>query len=362
MTLTLVLVVSLRTVFGADPTQVAFEVTEKRLENFKESQAELDRIAGILVRLGDPRKRQKGESTDQFFERVENIYRYRAQGLILLQMEYEGALRTRYELEADLKFYMQEVLNENEGFEAQQKQRLARRDAIKARSIQLADEVTIIHALIYRAAEKERRPLEHKENLTWKEAQAVVELSDDLKACEDGMKRIGEVPDRLKIEAQYAGKSLPELREARRDIEVRADAAKFEYQYLEFEFDPQQSADVQKLLGERYGKIFEDARRCVDETKDLEKRAARVAILARETRDRLREGRRARNMFVRRQQLIQFMVGEDRRLASLRVIAGMPEETPDAATAETTQKNMEELFGETTKAVKQEAGSAPAPQ
>ena len=325
-----------------DPTQAAFEVTEKRLENFKESQAELDRISKILVHLGDPRKPQKGESIDGFYERVDRIYRHRAQGLVLLQMEYEQALSTRYELEADLNFYLWEISSEDKGFAAQQKQKQQKKKAAKDRSVQLENELLAVQAVLYQAAEKERKSLLKKESRTWQETQALAELSEDVKSCEAGYGKSRAIDDAIKLQEKYAKSSLPELRAVYRDAEVRADSAKFEYQYLEYDLSPGESADLQKLLGERYGHIFEEARKTVAETKDLEKRAARVAVLAQQLRERMRESRSARTMLAKRKQLREFMGGEDRRIESLRIIAGLPTE---AQRDPTINRNMEDLWG-----------------
>ena len=216
MNLAIVLLLSTRMAVAADPTQAAFEVTEKRLENFKESQAELERISKILVQLGDPRKKQKGETDDNYYERVNQIYLNRAHGLILLQMEYEEALRTRYELEADLNFYLWEISNQDKGFAAQQKQRLARRDAAKTRSVQLENELLAVQSAIYLAADKERHALMKKPNRTWQETQALAELNDDVRGCEAGFEKSKMNVDALTLRDKLAKSSLPELRGAPR--------------------------------------------------------------------------------------------------------------------------------------------------
>ena len=82
-------------------------------------------ISKILVQLGDPRKPQKGESLATTSSALPDLSD-RVHGLILLQMEYEEALSTRYELQADLDFYLWEISSEDKGFAAQQKQK--RRD------------------------------------------------------------------------------------------------------------------------------------------------------------------------------------------------------------------------------------------
>ncbi len=212
MNLAIVFLISAHVAVAADPTQAAFEVTEKRLENFKESQAELDRISKILVQLGDPRKPQKGESIDGYYERVDRIYRHRAQGLILLQMEYEQALCTRYELEADLNFYLWEISSEDKGFAAQQKQKLERKKAAKGRSVQLDNELLAVQAALYQAADKERRALLKKESRTWQETQALAELNEDVKSCEAGYRKSKAIDDAIKLQEKYAKSSLPELR------------------------------------------------------------------------------------------------------------------------------------------------------
>ena len=207
--------------------------------------------------------------------------------------------------------------------------------------MQLDNELLAVQAALYQAADKERRSLLKKESRTWQETQALAELNEDVKSCEAGYRKSKAIDDAIKLQEKYAKSSLPELRAVLRDAEVRADSAKFEYQYLEYDLSPGQSADLEKLLGERYGHIFEEARKTVAETKDLEKQA-RVAVLAQQLRDRMRKVAARANMLAKRKQLREFMGGEDRRIESLRIIAGLPPETQRDPTI---NHNMEDLWG-----------------
>ncbi len=317
---------------GADDvTQSLFEVTEERLDEFKDSRAELEEICRVLLSLGDPRTLEKGESYDRYFERIDKIYTHRAHGLVLLQMEYEEALTTRYELEADLHFYLWEISNEHEGFAARQAERVKQKEAAKRESVSLKNEEIAVRKMLYEAAKREHGRLQRRPKPTWREQQRIAELADDARRCEAAKDAV--VPDQLAIQEKYADQTIAQLREALRSLEVRAEAARFEYEYLEYELTPQDSQDMAKLLGERYASILQQARDVVDQTKDLEIRAAKVAFLARETRKHLRELRTTRRLIAHRKKLMEFVAGEDRRMEALRVIAGVPLEKDSAEPA-----------------------------
>ena len=341
MTAAMLLLLSLGASVAADPTEAAFEVTEKRLENFQDSQAELKRISKILASLGDPRKMQKGEDPDKYYERIERIYVHRAQGLVLLQIEYEEALSARYELEADWNYYVSELAGQDKDIAVQQERKREQKKQLEVQSQQLADEVTAIQAAICKAAEKARPALMQKKDRTWIEEQSLAELDYDLKRCAGGARGFAGISNPLELQQRYAKSSLLELREALRTAELRAYNAKYRVERLQLDLDPQQDADAQKLLGARY-KIFEGARRALNETEGLERQAVQVSVLAEETREHLRQLRTARSGIARRKKLEQFGAGEAHRLEALQIIAGGPQESPHDSADD---PNMKDMFG-----------------
>ncbi len=343
----------------ADPQQAALEVTEKRLDSFKESRAELEQISKILGQLGDPRKKLAKETDDAYFERIRSIYVNRARGLILLHMEYEEVLRTRYELEADVRFYLWEVADESEGFAERRKQKVAEKDRAKREAIALEDKEVVIRAVLSELASRERANLEHKEKRTFRDEQLLAELVDDIKTCANASAEVGNVPESLELQKKYKQLSIPELREALRDVQIRAEEARFNFRYLEYEFSPEDSKDIEKLLGERYGKIYLDARSVVKETQKLEGTAVKVAILARETRDQLRELSMARRMTERRLKLLEFVAGEERRMDLLTTIAGF--DIKAQADDSGNRRVLEEIWGTTVQQNASEKNSAEGP-
>lgn len=316
---------------GAEETETSWQTTETRLEEFSDSRSELNEICRILHSLGDLKKKSK-EGVDAYFERIQKIHMRRAQGLVLLHMEYEEALTTLYELEADLEFYIWELSNEHEGFAANQQKRLERKDEVKKQSVELMNEEIAVRKMLYEAAKLELDRLKEKPKLTWREQQRVAEYEDDVQTCEPAKKAI--VPGLLDFQQKYAGYSIPELRGRLRRLEVQAHAARFEYQHLEYELSSEDSENVSAILGERYGSIFRELRGVVKQSQELEKHAAEVAILAQETRDNLRELRTTRGLIQRRKKLMQFVAGEDQRMEALRIIAGLPEQAASAEEAE----------------------------
>ena len=324
---------------GQDMTESLFQVTEERLDEFSHSLAELEDIGKRLHTLGDPRVKRDGEDTKHYFDRIHEIYTQRARGILLLQMEYEEALTTMYELEADLDFYLWELSNEHEGFAARQKAKVDRKNEARQRSLRLRHEETVVRKLLYQTAKSEHDRLAAKAERTWREQQQLAILAGDIQACESAKDAI--VTDQLTLEQKYRNNSIPELREILRQLEVRVEAAKFEFTYLKFELEPQDTRDIVDLLGERFGKILEEAREVVKQSKDLEKRAASVAVLARETREQLRELRLTRGLISRNKKLMEFRAGEARRMEALSVISGLPQ-PPAAGSAEATKADEEQ--------------------
>lgn len=328
-------VLALSLAAAEDPTQAAFEVTEKRIEEFQDSRAELEEICRRLKDLGDPRVKEKNETDDAYFQRIHQIYVYRGQGLVLLQMEYEEALAMRYELEADLDFYLWQLSSEYEGFAAKQQRKIEEKKRAEQDRNRLQDEARVVRSLLYAAAKKAHDALSAKTPRTWREEQELAALADDLAHCRTDANPLAENINETR--QRYRDATVAQLRETVRDVELRAETSDFRYRYLEYELTPQDADEMNRVLGERYGAIFQEARQIVEETKDLEKRAAKVAVLAEQTREHLRELRNTRSMIARRHALLKFVAGEAGRIEAIGVIAGIPvaaaAATPDSAGA-----------------------------
>src|SRR3989339_303694 len=132
------------------------EITEKRVECFKESMQELQQVSKWLESLGDPRKKEDGESTDAYYQRVHKIFRHRAQLLVLFQRQYEEALEIRYELEADLKEYTGRILDQEAKAGSRRQDIERRKAALKQERDVVRSEGIVAMATLHDAAVQER--------------------------------------------------------------------------------------------------------------------------------------------------------------------------------------------------------------
>ena len=297
-------------------------VTEKRSEYFKETLSELDKTAEWLDRLGDPRKKETGESTDDYFDRVKSIYQHRARLLILLQWEYEEALEIRYELEADLKEYTGQLLEEDDKSKQRHAQLLKRKEELRRKRADARDELAVVGFLLRDALKKEERALEKKPEKTRRDKDHLADLQKQIKELEAARKEAPSVANRQGREAKYENYTTEQLQTAVRAAISQVKDADFESRYLENHVLNETPQVFENLLGERYYRILQDANKLVTQTRVMEDRAAQVAILARYVREDLRSIDTAVGLIELRRRLQEILAAEGERREYVEKIAG----------------------------------------
>lgn len=87
------------------------EITQQKLQSLDEKLKDLEELKVKLKDLGKPTEKMEGESTEQYLERVERIFKGRAYYLILIGQEVKDALKAKWEAEGAVEEYKQWIKN-----------------------------------------------------------------------------------------------------------------------------------------------------------------------------------------------------------------------------------------------------------
>ena len=264
-----------------------FEITEQRTEYLRESLQELQRITAWLEDLGDPAIKEPNESTDAYFERVEGFFRHRAQLLILLHWEYEEALETRYSLEADLKEYTYRINNAQKDSDRRFEDLKNRKDELQAETEVGRIEGIVATDVLRRALETEEKELSEKADKTPQGEEQLATIRGEIGELAFVKQAIALVADRQTREDRYTGMTAAQLRQAVETLRKKVVDSSFESRYLETHVLVESPKLLEQILGEDRSALIKAANDLLGQSREIEDRAAQVAIMAKYVREDL---------------------------------------------------------------------------
>lgn len=300
------------------------EITEQRADFLSTSLKELQFLTERLEALGDPSQRRPEEvdDPDAYYDRVRQIYENRARVLVVLHWEYEDALEARYTLEADLKEYAQKM----EAAQKENTQRVTnlekRRSGLVETELRARNEGIVVASLVLARLVDQEQKLAARRDLTATEQANLQRIRVQIEDYRWAEQEAPKIANRNEMEQKHANKTLEQLQsEVLRLRNVKVDSD-FEMRFL----DTRVLSETPGLLDEYFGRgcaeAIASANDLLKQSRELEDRAAWVAIAAGYLHEDLKLIGRARNFFEQRQALRAILDQEEIRKRALQKITG----------------------------------------
>ncbi len=271
---------------AAEVIDEEFLYTQSKAKVLRESLRVLDQINAELQQLGDPAKKEPGETVPEYFQRVRSIFTKRAQYLVVLRLEYEKALQTRYELEVDLNEFTRTLQDREKKRKTKYLETDKLRDRLETRFKALQRESFIVCDMLATDLEDEIKKLAAKTPLSEEQVRQRETCKKEVAQLQFARARIIALGNQAEIRGKYSGKSAAQLREELRKLENQIKDTKFEYNYVSTRV-LNESRIFQEEWGRRCEEIIKDANAMMLKTRDMEDRAAAVAIMSKYVRDDL---------------------------------------------------------------------------
>jgi hypothetical protein len=239
------------------------EVTVQKVESLDRELSDLKDLEQFLKFLGDPLKRQDGESATDYLGRVDKILKGRALTVTLIGQRYRSALEAKFRLERELADYERWVEVVAKDLQLDEQNYKAKERELDKEIPGIQRDIIVLSKLIYDELSKTNAK----------------DADERYKAFFE--KRIDKVADRQAREQKFIKLTLDMKEKEHGSLLDQLADKKFERDYLRTNAIVEAAA-FKDVLPENHRKVIADARRMLEsnEVKQIDDAAAHLSIVA----------------------------------------------------------------------------------
>ena len=249
------------------------QLTEKKIEVLDEEMEKLAGLTQVLQELGSPSKKDPGESTRVYLERVDSTMKARGMAVHLLHQQLERALEAKVQLEAQIDEYEDWVEAIGRQLDAYPKQYQARAESLDQEVLELRRDGMILAFLLHKEASKRR------------DEEAIKDYASQFIA-DDGGNLLDTLADREARQEKFEERPEDELTSLYQDVASQVLDKSFERDLLTSHVILE-TEELSEILPAEHRQMVRQARDVLEQSKDLEDRSSQVSVIARYVFDNL---------------------------------------------------------------------------